>query len=737
MDVRCGRCGTEYEFDDALISERGTTVKCTNCGYQFKVFPDAAATAPERWTVRTLAGRELVYTTLGDLQRGIAKGHVSATDLLSRGNRPPRPLSSIAELEPFLRNNDHIGKRTPQTLVGVAPAANSAQGGEGPPSLLAATLPVDDATRNEHVPLAQALPETPRAEPEEQSRSERALERAPTVAVGPGSPEASSESVSPVDAASAGPESHVEPASVDSSPPTSSRELHPAPPREPEPPQERSIETSRATGSAAGNLADARSMLQHDDQTDPHYVHSPPPRRARSRWVVFVVILAAGGLLAATVGRRYLAQYTKPATEPAPAMDARVAGLLAQGHHAMAEGDLEDAREAFSKASALAERAPEVLTALAELEVVRADLLWLKLRLLDPEDKLAIEHTHRELGARVGKAQRAAAAAVEAAPRQLTVQRLAVDSARLGGELAKARAQVAPVSKSPSVPENAYTLAALDMAEEAPVWSGIIPRLRSAAANERGIGRARAALIYALARSGATDAARAELDKLSKLNPSQPLIYTLKEFVGRVAKVDADAGTDEGSEAALDPSQLPKLDTREQFEPEKAERGDFRTTLKRGYQALQSGDLDQAERLYQEVLDEHPGNTEALAGLADVARQKNDSSRAQDLYQQVLEKNPSYLPALMAKADQKWANGEKQAALDLYRRVLEQAGSDSTYGRHAARRISEANTSSERQAPGAAPEPPPAHPDSESASPQQPDDQTPHIDTTDLPELNR
>ena len=32
MDVTCERCGTEYDFDDALVSERGTTVKCTNCG---------------------------------------------------------------------------------------------------------------------------------------------------------------------------------------------------------------------------------------------------------------------------------------------------------------------------------------------------------------------------------------------------------------------------------------------------------------------------------------------------------------------------------------------------------------------------------------------------------------------------------------------------------------------------------------------------------------------------------
>ena len=49
MDVRCNRCGTEYEFDDALISERGTTVKCTNCGLQFKVYPSHHSGGPERW----------------------------------------------------------------------------------------------------------------------------------------------------------------------------------------------------------------------------------------------------------------------------------------------------------------------------------------------------------------------------------------------------------------------------------------------------------------------------------------------------------------------------------------------------------------------------------------------------------------------------------------------------------------------------------------------------------------
>ncbi|MBK7579776.1 MAG: zinc-ribbon domain-containing protein [Myxococcales bacterium] len=126
MDVRCGRCGTEYEFDDALVSDRGTTVKCTNCGHQFKVHPEASQAVPERWVVRTTSGRELVYTSLRELQRGIAQRQVGPEDLLARGNQSPRPLGAIAELEPFFIGRSGASLRAPaqaRTLVGVAPPA--------------------------------------------------------------------------------------------------------------------------------------------------------------------------------------------------------------------------------------------------------------------------------------------------------------------------------------------------------------------------------------------------------------------------------------------------------------------------------------------------------------------------------------------------------------------------------------------------------------------------------------
>ncbi len=100
MYVQCERCKTEYDFDDALVSERGTTVKCTSCGHQFKVRRSSEG-ALDKWTVTTKNGTKQVYTTLRELQKAILAKQIARQDLLARGDGPPRPLGTIAELEPF------------------------------------------------------------------------------------------------------------------------------------------------------------------------------------------------------------------------------------------------------------------------------------------------------------------------------------------------------------------------------------------------------------------------------------------------------------------------------------------------------------------------------------------------------------------------------------------------------------------------------------------------------------
>jgi predicted Zn finger-like uncharacterized protein len=133
MDVRCTRCGTEYEFDDALISERGTSVRCTQCGFQFKVFPPQLGTiGPDEWVVLTSLGRRVVYRSLRELQSGISKSEVAREDLLARGSKPPRPLGSIAELDPLFATKA-APERQPSTLTGVAPPAQGAAKVAPPP----------------------------------------------------------------------------------------------------------------------------------------------------------------------------------------------------------------------------------------------------------------------------------------------------------------------------------------------------------------------------------------------------------------------------------------------------------------------------------------------------------------------------------------------------------------------------------------------------------------------------
>ncbi|MBK8997791.1 MAG: zinc-ribbon domain-containing protein [Myxococcales bacterium] len=710
MDVRCGRCGTEYEFDDALVSDRGTTVKCTNCGHQFKVHPEAQQAVPERWVVRTATGRELVYTSLRELQRGIAQRQVGPEDLLARGNQPPRPLGSIAELEPFFHGRSGASLRAPaqaRTLVGVAPPAAGSYAGPLPHAL---------------PPPPVLPPRIPDTEAPTQTSSE-----APTDNVQVRAP--SSKPADPL--AKTQPEMDAEPPTLprNALPPEASGVPAPAVPKNV------MIRESVPDLDYSPTPSDVRMGGYRAEQAS-LYMPEPHSRRLRSRWIAGFVLVGVAVLLAATVGRRYLEQYRQAAPQPQASADGRVAGFLTEAERKLDDGDFEGARGELDKASVLADKDAAVLAAMARLEAMRADTLWLKLRLLDPAEKQVVQTTHRQLGARVGKAKEALERAVAVAPDDPAVVRSRVDILRLAGDLKEARGLVAPLSSSPTG-ENAYVLAALDLAEAQPVWASVVDRLRSAAQAERSLGRARAALVYALVRAGQVDQAQSELDKHAAKAEGHPLYDDLAAFVKRHA-TPGDAGPDSGLEvAAVDPASLPMLDTSQapivDDEAPKGGPGDFRVKLQQAASAMKSGNVDRAEQLYNEVLAKEPGNTEAMAGLADVAKAKKDPEAAAKMYDKVLKENPSYLPALVARADQKWDSGDRKGALVLYRRVLEQAGAGSSYGQKAAQRIGEGegpaappSTGSDKP-PDKAPEKPPE------PKPEEKKEEKPHIDTTDLP----
>lgn len=828
MDVRCNRCGTDYEFDDTLISDRGTTVQCTNCGYQFKIYPPSGGGAPERWQVRTSAGKELVYTSLRQLQRAITEQKVGPKDLLSRGNQPARALGSIPELEPFFTSTTgvtHGLQTTPRTLHGVAPPGTTAPrpaagakpdpsqvGQKTLPSAVAGgvapapppavpiitrpappnipTRPSMDLKGFEQQPVPSVVlssgaqvADTER-EPAAQPASSRQVPGMRTQVMGTLQPDSSplpAESAGTQPAGTKSPVSPEPPTRVSPDPAVPEHDPKTIPTvkvsRRPSQPSMNAVEVPVAGAAAPPSFdstlpaattprpaqaqdraplevrAEPRAPMPSSPSSTgfdlpvassprgapapvpppvstrerlPSYDEVPaldpaePARRARSRWIAGVVVLGVAGLLAVTVGRQYLQRLSTVKMPEASARDERAARFLAEGLRQLDRADFDAAQEQIIKAEALADRDPSVLAARARLDTQRADMLWLKVRLLDPTVKPLVQATERELTRAAGKARVAVEAAFAVAPEDPAVARARVDALRVAGQEAKAREWIAPIAANSADPQNAYVLAALDLAEAAPVWSTVIDRLRAAAVSEHEIARARGALIYALVRAGRVVEADTELAKVSGTAFTHPLAEELKSFVGRFSTtldggVDGSTAASGGSAAALGstPSTggggAPALG------------GDFRTRLTQASAALRGGDLTRADALFQSVLTEQPGSTEALSGMADVARRRGDAAGAARLYDRVLAANPSYLPALMASADLKWQGGDRAGALVAYRRLLEQAGATSDYGKRASARIAEAEGSPAPKAPAeAAPEPaaPPAKPE---------------IDTSDLP----
>lgn len=764
MNVICGRCETEYEFDDALVSERGTTVKCTNCGFQFRVQQSRAGhrAQPERWLVRQPSGTELVFSSLGELQRAIAAQQVHLADSLSKDGHDYRPIRDVAELVPFFHGalksaapgghkstligmaqgpfdsgsmdtverlaakviEPAVKKRSepppypPRTpLGGVGPAENSVDvyvppsgrvpqfaavdendtaSAVGPPATPPPVLDLDDPRTR---PMSSDVP-TQRAE----VLSERAAPK-PEAPIPPAAPAPNADGIDRRD-------------------------------RQAPPADMASTQVSRGSEPSGHSDSEPPSSRRSPRSVIPAPIVAPPPRRraGRMRWVVALVLLGGGVLLLKTVGKGYLSQFTSQESSLLKA-DARVQALLSAGEQHIVSGDLEAAKAEFDKASVLAESHAGVLLGLARIEAVRADRVWLKQYLLPKDAAAAIESANNELRVRTAKLGAALDAAVAVAPEDSRTVLLEIDFKRIQGNPGAARALIARLKTDASDPGTAYVLAALDVAESAPVWSTVLLRLRTAMASDRGLGRAQALLIVALAESGDITAAEKELEKLRALESMHALSELLSAFVKRVPEqvpaAESPAAGASGASAAASGS------------AETAAVSDFRGALDAAVAARRTGDLGRSEALLERALQLEPGNVEATAGLGDLAKRRGQLSKARSYFEAVLTRNPDYIPAVVGLADIKWADGDRAGAVTLYERVA--AGT--VYYEHARRRVDQA---ARGIAKGDLPTPPADEPNNtaqisapaQQAVPESEDlpsapkikTADPYIDTTDLPQ---
>lgn len=719
MDVRCERCSTEYEFDDALVSGRGTTVKCTNCGYKFKIRRSDGDYSEDFWNVTAGDGRTLVFTSLRELQRAIQSYLVDRHDRLSRGGLPPKPIGEIPELAPFFEQRERkaTSGRPQRTQDGIGPISSADP--ESSTRSRQATKPEFPAPPPEGIPSSDTGKTTligtgPRTEQ-------------PAFQMNAPPPAPQNVTVPPPTTRQAAPPVHVDdPARRASVPPPVparreasntvplQRSVPPAPPPRapsvPPPlphhrksqPSQPMAEPVRATSarprapSVPPPLPAAveqpyrpppRSLLsevddqQHSDDDDSGEP-SGLPRRRSTGLVVGVALAGAVAILGgAWAKKNLLAAPDAKTAAPVASVDPRVATFLAAGEKALSDGSLDLAKESFDKASALAEKDPKVLLGLARLAAIRADSAWLKARLL-PADATDEERVNRDaLGDLAATARNAADAALAVAPDDSAAVRAKIDAARISGDRNGARALVSKIGSSATQSESAYVLAALDLTEEQPSWSSVIERLKLAASTESGAGRARAALVYALARSGDVPASKAELERLSAMPKAHPLLPLLRAYTDRAKPAaHADAGAVVAAVASGAAPAVAAAATPTPAEGQEPSKGahkagglptDARELLQQGERARAKGDYDRAKTLFEAAIEKNPSDSEALAGLGAIAYAQHDLNGARSAYKRVIGINPNYMPAVIGLADVEWDSGDRATATRMYKDIVD------------------------------------------------------------------
>ncbi|MGA2449906.1 MAG: tetratricopeptide repeat protein [Polyangiaceae bacterium] len=698
MEVQCEICKAEYEFDDALVTSRGTTVRCTQCGHQFKVRRAEPADGVDEWIVLTARGDELRFRALRDLQRAILEKQVARSDLFVVGYGEPRALGSVIELEPFF--DGHISGRPPSPadgpsvrmppeaglpILGLRGPANPAAAetrGAAPGANPGPWGPVRDDLAAQQTPTSNEG-----AHGSERTRGQVSTD-AERLEVLQSQPPRSSDS--PEGPTGSGPDSARRrmntlrpPDDGTGVPPPSvpvPAELHRSAAIAPQPsarsaPVPTQIASLPVPSQAARHTPSAPTSgdTHASPRTDYSSLVDEPIGHVRRRhvggWIVSVTLLVALTVVGWSAMRLHLLRPAAPAVAP---MDSRVPGLLEQGEHALIEGDIDVAEESLDKASALAENDVRVLRDQSRLAAYKADIPWLALKLLAKSAVSEQRTAAAQLESDVARAKRAATEAYNLAPDDPANACALIDALRLEGNVGAARELVSKVAANGGGRDVPYVLAALDLTEPEPMWSTVVDRLRAAASSDVQAGRARAALVYALARSGDRLGAATELGRLDMAKRPYPLLATLHAWLDTLGPLPSVSAARSGTrKSGGAPSALTAPQSGTSVAGVDNASGDVGLTLQAAAVALHNGAYSRAERIYQALVARNDRDSEALAGLGDVAHAQGDIRGAVAAYSRAIAVNPSYLPALIGLADAKWAAGDRAEAQRAYASVVD------------------------------------------------------------------
>lgn len=702
MDVVCDRCKTEYEFDDALVSERGTTVKCTNCSHQFKIFrPPSEAESGRAWTLRRPDGTVIPFDSLAVLQKWILEGRVSKMDEIARSGDGWKPLGAIAELESFFASAD--SRRTPTNARAVTsrppgrslpplrpPASNTPSPSalsSSPPAARIPSLraPSSPSTLRPPAPPSQAILKgtAPMSRTFGGTSPGMAPPSAPSSTNEAFAPRLPSPDRTPVPAALSSP-SPLEIAVAEVPRPPLTERGAPEPPR---PPPEAVRAIPEPPPSPRRDLVDDDAptrSLGVDDLSLP-----APPRRGGLVAGVAVGLLLAG-VGAAAVWKAGLLGAPAPTVPVATPADLTAIHRTAAAHHRVA---LEDAREALTRMLGARPGDGAVLAARAQMLALSAELA-----------REAADDHERQADAGAAGAERRALAAVQRADAARSAERATTDF-----QAALSAVRAMPEGAARDEAEVSLLDAARVLGVTAEV-TRLLPRVKARATGsdraalvsalsevtsddslstlrrlaEGGSPRAAVALTRALLARGDVLAARAQIDALRASSGATDEWAPLRS---RLAVADAGAAPTPTLAQAPTPTLAPAPPPTQTATPTvpdpasgagparpQASAGaiprDYDRLVAEGDRLQNEGRTAAAEERFRAALTARPAGAEALTGMGYVELDRRNYASALSRFRQALAANGSYSDAYIGMGEAYASQSRYEQALEAYQRYL-------------------------------------------------------------------
>jgi predicted Zn finger-like uncharacterized protein len=687
MDVVCDRCRAEYEFDDALVSERGTTVKCTSCGHQFKIYRMSSHPEGVRsWNLRRPDGTVIPFDSLAVLQKWILEGRVSKMDEICRGNEPWKPLGAIAELESFFSTAE-IRASTVPSLPGTRPASHRVPAASGRPAAREGTPPTpSNAARSTPAAQGGSTLRPGGMPPVNTAHGYPAPPPAPSAArTGPTHHDRTAPIGTPVLPPKIGDDDATTVSAMSTASGYASGGSGAAIGAPPPPPKTVSLDPPA--------LPAPRAVEQVSDDDVDEFPTPKPSGGKGLGWALAVGLVLAGGIGLAAWKLGYLS--TSPRVDPAtaartvapPQLD--VARRLERRYTRQA---FEEAREELARALAVAPDNAAVHAARAHVMALWSEQLKQRADDLDARTRapgadgaslraeaavLRRDATERLDRARADADRAEAGAAALHGPPRASVEADLADVARIGGDVVTARRRLdAAHAEGPSTPD--IELANALLARDTGVSTQAVEGLRATIARADDHVRARLALARLLAAQGDAASARRELEAVLRAIPGHDDAQWLTQALtrGEAPMIASATGTGERDAAAAttdaavvasntNPTSAP---TANGAAP--AAGRSYDQLVDDGDRYQDEGRSAQARERYRMALQMRPSGAEALAGMGFVDLEDRELSSAISNFRRALSASPSYGEALIGLGEAYTSQGSYEQALGAYNRYL-------------------------------------------------------------------